>query len=174
MTKNLTPIIRAATQKDAEDIARTHICSWQEMYKEFIPESVLQELSLNERTQQWHDLIKQGVKVLVLENKSAIIGFASICSFRDQLFNEVTGEISAIYLHPDYWRLGLGSELCQAALSELSALGYKTVCLWVLSDNAQARGFYEAFGFKLTEVTKMEEFYEGGALLEEVLYKKML
>ncbi|MCL9684396.1 GNAT family N-acetyltransferase [Legionella maioricensis] len=166
--------IRTATLKDAEAIALIHLRSWQKMYKEFIPETILKSLSLQERTQQWHDLLKKGVKVLVSEMDNQMVGFASICPFRDIIENGPIGEISAIYLHPDYWRMGLGTQLCLAALSELVDQGYKKVCLWVLADNTQARGFYEALGFEATGSTKLEEFYDGGALLKEILYKKML
>lgn len=174
MSKNSTPVIRFAVFEDAEAIAINHIRSWQEMYKEFIPESILQNLSVQERTQQWQDLIKQGVKILVLEIDHKMVGFASICEFRDLKPDVLKGEISAIYLHPDYWRQGLGTQLCSIALSELSKLGFKSVYLWVLSDNSQARRFYESLGFVVTDYTRIEEFYEGGALLEEILYKKTL
>lgn len=172
--KNLTHHIRPATVDDAEAIAVNHILSWQGMYKEFIPESILKELSIPERTQQWRDLINQNIKVLVVELADKIVGFASICPFRDDVGDGVNGEISAIYLHPDYWRLGLGTKLCLAALDELSMSGYKIIYLWVLSDNHQARKFYQSLGFEATDSTKMEEFYHGGALLEETLYKRVL
>lgn len=174
MTRNVTPKLRIAESRDAEAIARVHICSWQKMYKEFIPEEILKNLSLDERAQQWATLINQGVKVLLLEVAQCIIGFASICAFRDINPDNSIGEISAIYLHPDYWRMGLGTQLCVAAMSELVTLGCEKVALWVLEDNIQARGFYEALGFELSESTKLEEFYEGGALLKEVLYVKTL
>lgn len=172
MIKKITPIIRLASLQDSEVIAQTHIYSWQKIYKEFIPESILMNLSLAERTQQWHELIKQGVKVLVIEIKNKIVGFASICSFRDSDTDSLAGEISAIYLHPTYWRMGLGTELCLAAISELKHLGYNKIFLWVLQGNSQARKFYESLDFETSNSTKLEEFYPGGALLREILYKK--
>ncbi len=173
MNKNQTAI-RIANVQDAEAISKVHICSWQKMYKEFIPEEVLKNLSLSERTQQWSELIEQNVRVLICEYEQQLIGFASICAFRGNSAQNAFGEISAIYLHPDYWRMGLGTQLCSAAMSELVAMGYKKVGLWVLEENSQARNFYEALGFTLSEATKFEEFYEGGALLKEVLYIKTL
>lgn len=172
MNKKLTSSIRIAELKDSKAIALTHVRSWQKMYKEFIPRSILRNLSIRERTQQWHNLIKQGVEVLVIEVDEKIIGFASICAFRDHNIDGLSGEISAIYLHPDYWRVGLGTKLCLAAVNELKRLGYKKVFLWVLEANGHARQFYEALDFKATSTTKLEEFYEGGALLTEILYEK--
>ena len=174
MKDQLLSVIREADIDDAEAIAIIHICSWQEMYKDFIPESVLQNLSIKDRTQQWHDLIQQNVKVLVIEVEHNIVGFTSICSFRDSYQEGLHGEISTMYLHPKCWRKGLGTQLCKSALAELSKLNYQDVHLWVLSDNRQARNFYESLDFIPTDPTKMEEFYVGGALLEETLYKKTL
>ncbi|MBI2785677.1 MAG: GNAT family N-acetyltransferase [Legionella longbeachae] len=171
MIKLLTPDIRTATLYDAEAIARIHLCSWQKMYKDFIPEDILQNLSLNERSQQWHDFIKQKIKVLVMEIDNQIIGFASICAFDA---DNSMGEISAIYLHPDYWRMGFGTKLCQAAISELANLGYSKILLWVFEANIQAQKFYDSLGFSAANSTKLEEFYDGGALLKEVLYQKII
>lgn len=174
MTKYVTSKIRTATIDDAEGIAQIHIYSWQKMYKDFIPETILQNLSLQERTQQWYDLIEQHVKVLIIEINNQLVGFASIGAFHDFGSDGSMGEIKAIYLHPDYWRKGLGTQLCLAAISELTKLGYKKVLLWVFEDNIQARKFYDALGFEATSSTKLEEFYEGGALLKEILYQKVL
>ncbi|MBA2653013.1 MAG: GNAT family N-acetyltransferase [Tatlockia sp.] len=174
MSNNPTAVIRIATLKDAKSIAKVHIRSWQKMYKEFIPESILKDLSLIERTQKWESLIEKGVKVLVIEMDQSIIGFASVCPLRDAGADILSGEISAIYLHPNHWRKGLGSQLCLAAIAELELLGYKKVCLWVLEDNTQARKFYENLNFEVKDSTKLEEFYEGGALLTQVLYQRKL
>ncbi|KTD24834.1 GNAT family acetyltransferase [Legionella maceachernii] len=172
MNKRLNYSIRAATLRDAQAIAETHIRSWQGMYKEFIPESILNNLSIEEKTLQWQELLQQGIKVLVLEVEGNVIGFASVCRFRDSNADDSSGEISAIYLDPNYWRKGLGTKLCVAAISALEALGYKKIFLWVLEGNTQARKFYESLNFKATHSTKLEEFYEGGALLTEILYQK--
>jgi len=165
-------IIRIATEFDAESIAIVHIHSWQKAYEHYLPESILYSLSVPERTQQWYELIKLGVTIFVMEMDSQILGFASICAFRDGGDDDFQGEISAIYLNPDYWRKGIGAKLCMAAVNELSKIGYKEVLLWVLKDNNKARKFYEKLGFFPEDKTKLEEFYDGGALLTEVLYKK--
>lgn len=164
-------MIRLAKNQDAEAIGLVHIQSWQKAYEDYIPEDILNNLSLSERAKLWGNLIEQGVEVLVLEKNNKIVGFASICAFRGDGFSK-SGEISAIYLSPQYWRNGYGSELCLAAIERLANAGYKDVLLWVLIDNTSARHFYENLGFEATEDTKLEEFYEGGSLLKEMLYRK--
>ena len=170
----MTPTIRFAKDLDAEAIGLVHIRSWQKAYEQYIPESILNELSLSDRAHHWQTLISKGVTVLVMEVNNQIIGFASTSKFRDESIDNSSGEINAIYLAPQYWRNGYGVELCLAALSELTEAGYKKVLLWVMADNTQARLFYEKLGFQATSETKLEEFYEGGALLTEILYKKTL
>lgn len=174
MSNHVTSKIRTATLADAGAIAQIHICSWQKMYRDFIPEIILQNLSLQERTHQWQVLIEQEGCVLVIEINNQIVGFASICPFRDFSADHLMGEISAIYLHPEYWRKGLGTQLCEAAISELAKQGYQKILLWIFEANIQAQKFYDALGFEATDNTKLEEFYEGGALLKEVLYQKVL
>lgn len=154
MDKLLTTTIRKALLQDAAAIASNHICSWQETYKEYIPASVLNSLSLKEKTEQWRALIKQKVDILVVEVEHEIVGFLSMCVFRDAKPNNNDGEISAIYLHPAYWRQGLGTKLCQIAFAELSKSGFKYVYVWVLSRNNGARVFYESLGFAMTQEKK--------------------
>lgn len=174
MSNHLAFNIRMANLCDAEAIASIHIRTWQKMYREFIPENILKNLSLAERTQQWTNLLKQKVDVLLIEIDHQAVGFTSICLFRGVKTKSSIGEISAIYISPQYWRRGLGSKLCEAAFSELAKQGYNKVSLWVLEANEQARAFYEALGFNATSQTKLEEFYHGGALLQEILYEKIL
>jgi RimJ/RimL family protein N-acetyltransferase len=174
MNQKSTLKIRIASTKDANAIAQTHIRSWQKIYKDFIPDTILMNLSLEERTKQWYDRISRGRKVVVLDVENKLIGFASICPYRDSSEDESVGEISSMYLDPGHWRKGYGTKLCQAAIAELEQEGYKKVVLWVLEANIQVRQFYEAMGFKITDTTKLSEFYDGSALLTEVLYQRNL
>lgn len=167
----LNYIIRTANEFDAEAIALVHVLSWQKMYQNFIPEHYLKNLSVVERKQLWYELISMGVKILVIENNEQIVGFASVCQYRAVEADQTHGEISAIYLHPDFWRKGLGTRLSHAALLELKQMGFNEIFLWVLEENNQARRFYESIGFSSTNSVKSEE-YVNGVILEDVLYKK--
>lgn len=166
--------LRIADINDAEQIAKIHVLSWQATYRGYIPDSVLDNLSLESRQKQWTELINNGVSVLVIVKNSLIVGFASICAARDENSDKQTcGEISAIYLAPHVWHQGLGRKLCLAAFNELQKTGFQEVIVWVLKENLQARKFYEAMGFVNTARIKSEP-YDDNIILNEVCYQKYL
>lgn len=166
--------IRFANSKDAHSIAMIHVISWQKTYRGNIPDTVLDNLSITKREQQWRELISHNVKILVIERDNKIVGFASICQSRDKDTNpEICGEISAIYLEPNVWHQGLGKQLCHRALYELANLGFTEVILWVLNENNQARRFYESMGFINTGNVKAEQ-YDKDVVLNEIRYKILL
>ena len=166
--------IRLAKISDAEQIATCHVVSWQKIYRGHIPDSVLDSLSIKSREQQWHDLITDNVKVLVVERDNKILGFASLCSSRDKDTEPKNcGEISAIYLNPNVWHQGLGKKLCQAAILELEKMGFSEVIVWVLKENDQARQFYEAMGFNETGHSKLDPYHQD-VTLSEVRYRKTI
>lgn len=76
-------IIRNANLDDAEGIATVHVAYWQKIYRGIVPDSILDNLSINEREHQWHDLINQNINIMVIEKDNVIVGFASICAARD-------------------------------------------------------------------------------------------
>jgi ribosomal protein S18 acetylase RimI-like enzyme len=136
-------VIRVALAPDARAIAEVHIASWQAAYRGMIPDRVLDGLSVDEREQRWAGQIADPEAfVLVAEEGGRIAGFC--CTL---LPPGAQAEIPALYLHPDFWRGGIGTALQAAAVEELRARGYREVVLWVLELNEGARAFYERLGF---------------------------
>jgi ribosomal protein S18 acetylase RimI-like enzyme len=58
-----------------------------------------------------------------------------------------TGELYAIYLRPEAISRGIGRALMDSVTDRLHGQGFSRVVLWVLTDNARARRFYEKAGF---------------------------
>ena len=58
------------------------------------------------------------------------------------------GWINQLYLHPDFFRQGLGSRLMAKAKAAQEQLE-----LWAFQHNAPARRFYQNQGFRLAELT---------------------
>ena len=79
----------------------------------------------------------------------------------------------AMYVHPDKWRRGIGSELMVQALHALKLLGYAEATLWVLRGNWRARDFYEASGFAPDGAAKIDT-NAAGISYDEVRYRRRL
>lgn len=142
--------IRWAQEKDAQALGELHTASWQAAYKGIIPTEVLNNLDAERRAQKFKEAIKENKEetaVLLLDNK--VVGFITLGKNRDKDYGPDTGEIWGIYLHPDYYNQGLGSELIQWGIKELKKRGYKKITLWVLKNNVSSRKFYEKNGFRI-------------------------
>lgn len=163
--------IRIADANDAYQIAAIHVASWQKIYRGHVPDTTLNNLSVDGRAAEWLWLIENHVKILVIELDGVMVGFACLGLSRDTDADPTKcGEISALYFHPDYWRQGLGGELCDRAFAELKEMGLVEVKVWVLKTNALARRFYEKMGFEETSDVKTDN-YDKDVILEEVRYR---
>lgn len=141
-------MIRQAKIEDAVDIAEIHVDAWRITYKGIISNSFLQKLSKKIRADQWvKSLSDTDNRTLVkINNDSKIIGWISFGVSRNDLSAE-TGEIYAIYFHPEFWGKGYGKQLLKAAEKELKQKGFTEIMLWVLELNHRAREFYKCTGY---------------------------
>mgnify|MGYP002624588398 CR=1 FL=1 len=157
--------------KDTAQIAAVHVQSWQAAYRGLLPDDFLENLSLERRIEQWQRALSIPANdVLVYEDEVQVVGFVSYGRTRDEdLDQQKTGEIYAIYLLPDRWGKGFGAALMREGLARLEKQGYQAVSLWVLAGNERAIHFYEQFGFKSDGTTKIEN-RSGGLELHEVRY----
>lgn len=165
--------VRLATVDDAEQIAVVHVQSWRAAYRGLLPDDFLNNLSLEQRIRQWQSILSDPANIIpVYEDEGQVVGFVSYGRTRDEdLDQDKTGEIYAIYLLPDRWGQGFGAALMHEGLKRLQEQGYQLVSLWVLAGNNRAIQFYEQFGFKADGATKVEE-RPVGIELREVRYVK--
>ena len=77
-------------------------------------------------------------------------------------------EIFAIYLLDRVKRQGIGRKLMAGVFEHLAAQGFRTVGLWVLTDNLSARRFYEALGGQAGSV---QSFDLRGQRVTEIAYR---
>lgn len=149
-------MIRAMTFKDIATVQQIAKISWNDTYKDIIPPSV-QQLFL-EKAYSNNMLAKRIEKTifLIAEYEGQPIGFAN--------FTYVDGdgdaELTAIYVLPEYQKIGYGKRLLHAGLNELEA--GQQLFVYVESKNERARSFYERFGFEYLE--EFDEYFEGHPL----------
>lgn len=147
--------IRSATLADAEAIARVHVLSWQSAYQGLLPDEMLANLSIEQRTKQWAQWLQESSETQVLVGVQAVIpggrhtehvvGF--VCGGPERTGNpEYDGEIYAIYLLPTAQGQGLGRRLFQALQTLLQESGLSQQLVWVLSSNQSACAFYARLG----------------------------
>ncbi|WP_242837289.1 GNAT family N-acetyltransferase [Alkaliphilus transvaalensis] len=141
--------IRYASVDDAEILGVIHSQSWKMAYKNIVPDEILDNITSDKRTEYFRKALKEGWEedaIIYKDNKA--VGLICIGKCRDTDKEDLYGEIRGIYLLPEYWNIGIGTQLISWGLNELKKRAYKEVTLWVLEENLNARKFYEKVGFK--------------------------
>lgn len=170
-------VVRLARVTDVPQIALVQVRSWQGAYRGKMPQDYLDGLDSGRRTRGWkralteRDPARSGV--LVAEDATGLLGFASFCPSRDaDVDSGRVGEIEAIYLAPAAWGGGVGRRLMADAVGRLAAAGYREATLWVLDSNDRARRFYAAAGWSADGSEKQEDGL--GFPITEVRYRRSL
>jgi ribosomal protein S18 acetylase RimI-like enzyme len=137
-------LLRPAEPSDALAIARVHIRAWQQGYAGILPASYLNNLRAEDRADKYDlsnsDPAKPHTIVAVTGN--IIHGFATTApSHENDLPNH--GELTALYVDPHSWSLGVGVALVSAARAHMVSLGLKNAYLFTLVDNLRAQRFYK-------------------------------
>lgn len=135
--------LRPALVSDAEEIALVQQESWEQAYAGLLPDRFpLREKE--EREVIWVQRIEQyPCQTLVAEIDKAIVGVIFW-----EAHSAYQAEIGSLYLHPFYWRQGIGRQLMASVLKDMRHEKIVRVNLWVMSGNLRAERFYLANGFQ--------------------------
>jgi ribosomal protein S18 acetylase RimI-like enzyme len=140
--------IRAATPADAPAIGRIHVESWRETYHGLLSDNLLDSVAALVRAAMWRGALEHERPISLFVAQAAggdLLGFAGGGSSRAASLPH-DAEVYAIYVMRAAQRRGCGRRLMAALADALHARRFKSLCLWVLEDNASARGFYERLG----------------------------
>jgi GNAT superfamily N-acetyltransferase len=164
--------VRAAVTADVTAIAEVHVRAWQIGYRGQIHDSYLDALDPRRSAATIRTIVESEAdeqQVFVCERDGrGVIGFAYV-EARDGCD---IGEVNSLYVDPDSWRLGVGSELLDAATAYLEQRRFLRAALWVLDTNDRARRFYEALGWSHDGGTQALEL--GDETLTELRYAREL
>lgn len=159
--------ISSLTKDDIKNQALVHCLSFRKAYKGIIPDSFLDDFTVEKREKFFTDEYEKYKDTFTIKEHETLIGFATLGKNRDSDKDDSVGEVWGIYIHPDYWGKGYGSKLFDFSISELRKRGYKEITLWVFEKNQRARTFYEKKGFSF-DGTKKE--IDPGEKLIEIRY----
>ena len=140
-------VLRPALPRDADDIARVHVETWQSTYAGLVPSGYLARMSIARSAPQWHRAAaraEKGNDLMVAEVDQQVVGFVSFGPTRTPAL-PYSGEVYALYVGIDWQGQGLGRRLLATSLDALAKEGHRGALLWVLTANP-ARFFYEAMG----------------------------
>jgi ribosomal protein S18 acetylase RimI-like enzyme len=166
----VTPVVRPATSEDARAIAEVRVETWRATYAGIVPQAVLDRMDVDRTTERVCGVLASDSHVHVVERPGGgVLGYAFTSPARDDDAAGL-GEIEAIYVRPDAQRRGLGSALLAAAAADLRDRGFEGLVLWVLTDNAPARAFYERVGFAPDGAARTLDF--DGEAIEEIRYRR--
>jgi ribosomal protein S18 acetylase RimI-like enzyme len=157
-------IIRAAVIDDAHAIATIHVRSWQHAYADILPQDGLDNLSIEDRSQQWAGWLQADsgeMNTLVAEIDEEVVGYASWGPSSDDDAEPGTIELYSIYVLPESMNAGIGSALLEAVEVDMIASGSEAATLHVLVKNTLTRKFYERYGWRAEPDSEREESYYG-------------
>jgi ribosomal protein S18 acetylase RimI-like enzyme len=168
--------VRDATPADAHAIATVNVQSWRAAYRGLLPDDVLAGLSVHDREQFWSDSLTARpahTRIVVAAIGDTIVGFAATGPplVPDDRADPTLGDLYALYLNPDVWRRGIGTQLHAAALDRLRSCGFTHAGLWVLHDNHRACRFYYRLGWSDTGRTQIDRGPEDIELHERRLHR---
>jgi ribosomal protein S18 acetylase RimI-like enzyme len=143
--------VRAARAADLLGAAQARIASWRGAFTGLVPQDFLDTMDAEAIASGWRDSIAAGrSRLYIADLDGRVVGYAGVGPERDPSAGPTTGELYALFTHPDVWGTGAGRALTDAALADLRAHDCDRVNLWVLDANARARAFYRRYGFTET------------------------
>jgi ribosomal protein S18 acetylase RimI-like enzyme len=120
----------------------------------------LENISFKEETfhksQLRYLLLKARSHVLVAEQKGGLIG-SIIILLRPRISNV---RIYSLNVHPGYRRVGIGSQLMEAAEKFAKENGFGNITLETGVENEAAQGLYRSKGFSVDK--KLKNYYKNG------------
>jgi len=159
--------VRVATPADAPDIKRVAGSTWHTVYDDILGsetvEAMVEEGYAVDRLEEMAALDDIGLFVPTVDGE--VVGHAS-CGLTDP---HGIGDFD-VYVHPDYWGEGIGSDLLDRGFDHLRGLSVRRVRDQVLADNEPGNAFYAKHFERVDERT--EEY--GGEPLAVNVYERTL
>ena len=143
---------------DARDMAEIHMRSWEAAYAGILPAEYIEKKN-KDRPALWERVLAEGntTRHIILADGRAA-GLLCLGPPEEDDAGGDAYELYAIYLHPDFYRQGVGTQALAFAFDKARGLGKREMTVWVFSENANAIAFYRACGFAPDGKTAVGEY----------------
>jgi GNAT superfamily N-acetyltransferase len=147
---------REATVSDCLAVAKVHVQSWQESFKGIVPQTFLDQMSVEKRARAFEaGFSADSYKMYVAEvSGRGVVGFADFGAPREPI-GAYEGELYAIYLVPEFQRKGIGERLFNLGVDFFHGGGKDSMYLLAL-EVSPYRLFYEKMGGQVTGKKQVE------------------
>lgn len=155
--------IREVKESDLEDIRELNRKSWEKAYRGIIPEEKLEENTGDYPHERLQGKMRDDkLLFLVAEVDGKVVGTINFCWSEENTHDFVNieqkeAQLRAVYLHPKYWKKGIGTELVKAGVEKIPEKIEK-LKVESLAENEIGRGFYSKMGFETVEQGQVELF----------------
>jgi GNAT superfamily N-acetyltransferase len=156
-------VIRRARPGDADALAQVHLRSALRAYAGIFPPEA-PEPTLPDVTDLWALTIAEA-DTFAAEIGGRCVGGVAIYTTED---GPGWGHLRRLYVDPEHWGEGLGSQLHDVALGAARERGLDAITLWVLEENHRARAMYAARGWEQVDGAR---FTHVGLAVAEVQYR---
>ena len=139
--------IRDATEDDVSTIRSVAREAWRAAYSDAVPESVIDDAVSEWYAEETMTRIigdDDQVCLTAVDDDGSVVGFSHGATDDD------VGDVLRLYVHPDRWHEGIGTDLLEAMEERLTEMGVETLQAMVLADNEMGNAFYEERGFEKT------------------------
>lgn len=147
--------IRLAIPADAPDMAEIHMRSWEVAYKNIIPAEYIREKNAG-RPAMWQKTLVEGKyphRVIQLDGKT--VDIMNVAPPQDDDVGNDCFELHGIYLHPNYYRQGIGTQAMEYAIDIARGFNKTIMIVWVFAENINSIKFYEKCRFIADGKTKI-------------------
>lgn len=163
--------IRLAIPDDAPDMAEIVMRSWEAAYKDIIPAECIREKNATHPALFQRVTAEENNNSYVIRHNGKNVGVMKIASPLDDDMGDNAYELHYIYLHPDFFRMGIGTQAIEFAAKAARGLGKTIMTVWVFAENISAIHFYAKCGFMADGAKKFKEY---GRVMEIIRMRKDL
>ncbi|MBR4435118.1 MAG: GNAT family N-acetyltransferase [Clostridia bacterium] len=142
-------IKKMETDTEIKGRAFVHFNSRQEAYSGIVEQVFLTQKTIDKCFAQ---AINAKDNTVIAKDGERVVGFVQYGKYGSEDL-ENAGEITALYVLPDYFGKGIGYRLMQEAVQILS--DYPQIALFVIKGNQRAIGFYTRYGFRFDGQERM-------------------
>jgi ribosomal protein S18 acetylase RimI-like enzyme len=149
--------IRLAVPADALEMADIIMRSWEAAYKDIIPAEYIREKNATRPALYKRVITDENTESYVIQYNGKTVGIMRVAAPQDDDMGDNAYELHYIYLHPDFFRMGIGTQAMKFAFNIACRLRKTEMTVWVFAENTNTIKFYEKCGFVPDGKTKIHD-----------------